>query len=380
MDRYVSPTLFSANFSKAERDVPRAQPVYGLTNAGKIGFKEDWLQTAIQETPRLVIDPCTEAELTDESWWFWAREFGTAAGSIDVLLVSETGRVAIVETKLSINPDKRRGVLAQVLDYAVSLPKVERRALPHLPEAAGVHVDQVYQRIQKGDFLLIVAGDLLDSRAVRLGRALLGDHVVNEWVLAMVEVAVFERIGTPVPEYILVPHLRGGIETELRQIIKVEVALGDKNSVSVRSPTPDEVEASVREKWTEDRFLSALAASSLPPVYKTFGKDLRALRDEFPGTALNWGTGKNGSVTVKRNGHGLLEFYLDGRLGIRTERPPLAVGAAGGEAYLGGLRKLFPAQMEYVYPYFVPADPDMSLPAILDLLRTALKAAESAPP
>ncbi len=156
-----------------------------------MGFKEGWLQNAVEASPSLVIDACVAAGLTDEEWWFWPRELTTDAGSIDILLVPETGRVCIVETKLSYNPEKRRSVLAQVLDYAVSLPEVETAALPPLPEVAGLRREHVEQRIQQGDFLLIVAGDQLDSRAVRLGRALLGDHLVNEWELALVEVAVF---------------------------------------------------------------------------------------------------------------------------------------------------------------------------------------------
>jgi hypothetical protein len=373
MDRYISPTLFSAEFAATEGAA--TQPAYRLKTAKDLAFKEEWLQTAIQNDPRLVVDACTEGELTDESWWFWTKEFGTDAGSIDVLLVSETGRVAIVETKLSYNPEKRRSVLAQVLDYAVSLPRVES-ALPALPPECGVRMDQVEQRIQQGDFLLIVAGDQLDSRAVRLGRALLGDHLVNEWELALVEVAVFERVGSAEgPKHLLIPHLRGGIETELRQIVKVEVAQGDKNRVVVERAAPGESGGSVREKWTEDRFFAALDGGSLHPAYKAFGHGVRALREECPGTVLVWGTGRSGSVTVKRNGHGLVEFYLSGYLGFRTERPPLALGEAAGAAYVAGLRKLFPDQKNE-YMWFLPANSEKCLPGLLDLLRTALKAAD----
>jgi len=47
----------------------------------------------------------------------WAREFRVGVGLIDVLLLSSQGRVAIVETKLASNPELRRQVLAQALDY-----------------------------------------------------------------------------------------------------------------------------------------------------------------------------------------------------------------------------------------------------------------------
>src|SRR4051794_14556802 len=212
MRKYLSPTIFSATFVNARGDTAGA---FERRTARDAGFREDWLQHAIARNPELVIAACKAAELTDESWWLWKRELSTPAGSIDLALVSDTGRVAIVETKLSYNPEKRRSVLAQVLDYAVSLPSLDPDELPALPADAGVQLEQVERRIQEGDFLLLVVSDELDERAVRLGRALLGDHLVNQWELALVEIAVFgTREGESWrAEHLLVPHLRGVIET-----------------------------------------------------------------------------------------------------------------------------------------------------------------------
>ena len=49
------------------------------------------------------------------------REVLTAAGLIDVLYVSPAGLVTIVETKLWRNPEARREVVGQILDYAKEL-------------------------------------------------------------------------------------------------------------------------------------------------------------------------------------------------------------------------------------------------------------------
>jgi len=70
-----------------------------------------------------------------------------------VLLVSESGRVAIVETKLSYNREGRRSVLAQLLDYAVHLPEeIERRPVSGLPADLPVSEKAVQERIERGDF------------------------------------------------------------------------------------------------------------------------------------------------------------------------------------------------------------------------------------
>lgn len=332
MSRFLGRRLYGADFKSGSEQTPAT---YEQVTAREVGFQETWLQGAIAANPDLVIDPCVEAGLTDESWWLWEREVSTDAGSIDVLLVSETGRVAIVETKLSYNPGKRRSVLAQVLDYAVSLPELDASSYPALPEGAGIVLHEVERRVQEGDFLLIVAGDRLDSRAVRLGRALLGDHLVSQWELALVEVAVYAPVDDNAEgPHMLVPHLRGSIEKELRQVVKVEVDAQGRSKVAVEHIRPPDA---AREKWDETRFFEELQGGNLPRPFKEFGQSLKALSDEFPGPSLSWGTGKNGSATLKRNGQQLVEFYLDGSLGFRIGRPRIAVGRSAGEAYVSAL-------------------------------------------
>lgn len=373
MERYLSPKLFSANLGVSTG--PSSRQAYALKSAKDLGFKEAWLQNAICHNERLVIEPCEEAGLTDEAWWYWGHEVSTEAGPIDVLLVSESGRIGIVETKLHYNPQKRRSVLAQVLDYAVSLPTIPIDSFPELPADAGLTKSQVEHRIQLGDYLLIVAGDLLDARAVHLGNALLGNHILNHWELALVEVATFERLeGTDGPQHLLVPHLRGSIETELRQVVRFE-----GGRFVVQRPPPEETSGG-REKWTQDRFFGTLDQGSLGPGYKAFGLGLLQLAKDFPDVELRWGTGKNGSLTLKRRGHGLVEFYLDGSISFRRERPPLALGPTAGSAYLQGLRETFPEEMQAEINPNVPTSiarprAEKGLSSVLTLLRSALSSA-----
>jgi hypothetical protein len=68
---------------------------------------EQWFRDTIFRDPALVTDACRAARLTNEIWRGWATEFavsnadGDTIGSIDVLLISSSGRVGIVETKLA---------------------------------------------------------------------------------------------------------------------------------------------------------------------------------------------------------------------------------------------------------------------------------------
>ena len=97
MGRYLSPALYTANFSHPGKLTEKS---YSLTTADQIGFKERWLQDAIMNDPEIVLAPCREAGLiSDEDglWLPWAKEVTVPdVGSIDVLLISSEGRVGIV--------------------------------------------------------------------------------------------------------------------------------------------------------------------------------------------------------------------------------------------------------------------------------------------
>jgi len=52
-----------------------------------------------------------------------AWELQTTCGSIDLLFVNSEGMITIVETKLWRNPEARRKVVTQIIDYAKDLAK-----------------------------------------------------------------------------------------------------------------------------------------------------------------------------------------------------------------------------------------------------------------
>jgi hypothetical protein len=78
---------------------------------------ETQLQEALKLNPEVI--PVSDLDLSEVV--VVGRETGVPAGAIDLLLVDADGRVIIVETKLSQNPELRRQVVAQVLDYGASL-------------------------------------------------------------------------------------------------------------------------------------------------------------------------------------------------------------------------------------------------------------------
>ena len=145
-------------------------------------------------------------------------ELNTGVGPLDVFMVTPTGRIAVVETKLWRNPDARRKVIAQILDYAKELAKwnyedLQREINRRLGTsgnilykiASGVStefeleesafVDSVSRNLNRGKFLLMLVGD-----GIREGAEGIVDFLSTaghlEFSFAMVELAVFSHPGT----------------------------------------------------------------------------------------------------------------------------------------------------------------------------------------
>lgn len=78
---------------------------------------ETELQEALKRNPEVI--PVADLDLGEVV--VVGRETRVPVGAIDLLLVDADGEVIIVETKLASNPELRRQVVAQVLDYGASL-------------------------------------------------------------------------------------------------------------------------------------------------------------------------------------------------------------------------------------------------------------------
>ena len=357
-------------------------PTYERCSAEDLGLKESWFRDAIFDLPELVIGPCRAADLTDDDWYPWQKEFQTDVGPIDVLLLSSQGRLALVETKLASNPELRRKVLAQALDYLAHLPAEFRDSMPEIPkDANGTPVadpDDIREAISQGDILLIIASDQCDPRVAKLSRSLLADNLVKQWDLALVDLALYRPCPGLQAKWMIVSHLRNVVESEPRQVVRV-VVQGESPTarVEVQRITRDETTTG-RQKWDEQRFFESLAAGPAPPAVRKLASDLRELTSRFPDSVtLDWGTGREGSMVVKRQGGGLIEVFGKGNVRFRPPKFARALGTVVADQYRHGLLQLAPRAMAMEYP-FVGADQAAKVaPALFDLLQKVLVDAET---
>jgi hypothetical protein len=137
---------------------------------------EAWLQELIFRFPQVL--PVAEIEPAFGSLVSVCRELPTSAGSIDNLYVTENGNLAIAECKLWKNPQARREVVAQIIDYAHSMAKW---SYDDLEDAVRHGLRPDGEKVDGGLFSLVSdetemeERDFCDavSRNLRLGRVLL---------------------------------------------------------------------------------------------------------------------------------------------------------------------------------------------------------------
>jgi hypothetical protein len=150
-------------------------------------YSEQWLQTILFRHPETL--PITEIDPHVGTLVPICMELETGAGPADILYVTRTGQLVLVETKLWRNAEARRVVVAQILDYAKELSNwsyedlaretaraskggpgylLERVRALHADLDEAAFVDGINRSLAAGDFILIIAGDGIRSGAEAL--------------------------------------------------------------------------------------------------------------------------------------------------------------------------------------------------------------------
>ena len=201
------------DFSSASSAIRLERISLSVGRAGG-GYDERWLQRLVSSHPQAL--PIAEIESFLGGAVPICLELGTKAGPIDVLLVTPHGDIVLVECKLWRNPQARREVVGQIMDYAKELPRLsyeafeaaiqkaepasgaERTVPLHArtgAEAAGVDeaafINAVTRNLKRGRFLLLIVGDGIQE-GVEVIAEFLQQHAGMHFTLALVEVAIFK--------------------------------------------------------------------------------------------------------------------------------------------------------------------------------------------
>jgi len=246
-------------------------------------FDESWLQGLLFDYPSLI--PVQEIEPVFAPLIPVARELPTPSGALDILYTSPAGYPTLVETKLWRNPEARREVVAQVIDYAAQLAawsyeglvQAVRRARKDSgkqdpfealikPQAQewdhAQFVDSVSRNLARGRMLLLIVGDGIHEAIEQMAKTLSGaPHLA--FTLGLVELALFRPPEKPEP-LIVQPRIIARTREVVRAIVEVRPP-SKPEDVHITLPDEDE-EGSGRSRrtLTEEAFYERLAKQVSP--------------------------------------------------------------------------------------------------------------------
>ena len=254
---------------------------------GEIQHDEGWLQKLIFRFPQLL--PVHEIEPGFSRIVPVCLELPTPAGTVDNLYITENGDLVIAECKLWRNPQARRAVVAQIIDYAHGMASwtymnlqdaVQKSStadgnrppttLYQLIEEAGEideagFVDAVSRNLRLGRMLLLIVGDGIREGVESLS-GFLQMHAGFHFTLGIVEMPVFRL---PHGGWIVQPRVLARTVNIERGIVKVT----DGHPAIVQSVQEQGAEGTGRRtSISQDRLLEILAEvePKLPAAIQSF--------------------------------------------------------------------------------------------------------------
>lgn len=177
--------------------------------AGPDQISESDLQALIHENPRCL--PIAEVDPIFHDAVPVCRELATRAGYIDNLLLTPSGLPVLVECKLWRNPQARREVVGQIIDYAKELArwtasdlqrevskstKRSGNVLVDILNEAGENIDEIAfndaitANLRRGRFLLLIVGDGI-REGVEAISEYLQENAGLHFTLGLVELPIF---------------------------------------------------------------------------------------------------------------------------------------------------------------------------------------------
>jgi hypothetical protein len=293
-------------------------------------FNEDWIQKLIHTNPDVL--PISEIDTGFTPAIAIGREVATRVGYIDNLFISPDGYLTIVETKLWRNPEARREVVGQILDYAKELNKwtfddldnavkqynqlynnnadgllATVRQHTELDEAdERFFIDNISKNLKRGRFLLLIVGDGIRESVEDMVEYLTQTPQLY-FTLALVELQVFKLDATD-NSMIVIPQLVTRTREITRAIVRIEGNTSADFKVNIETDLGTE---SAKQQTQGYKRLTITAQDFFEQLQQNTNKETvdfanQIIKDsEELGLYIEWNTGSFGIKLPDPQGSGV---------------------------------------------------------------------------
>lgn len=277
-------------------------------------YDEAWLRDTIFDHPELL--PISEIDQAFGPLIPLCKELRTDAGPIDAVFINDRGRLTIVECKLWRNPQARREVVAQTLDYVSAVSKwsyadlqrqvsaavgqkenvpflLARRHQSKLNEAQ--FIDSVAKSLREGRFLLLLVGDGI-REGVQSLTELVNRSAAKAFELGLVEVALYKFSGGRIA---IQPRVVAVTETLVRHVTLFQNAGNDviaEDQVDMEEMPKASTKGHLRKFWEPLLTMKFDDPEQDPPVWITATNNL-SLPMPYHGIRLKAYSTVNGKET-----------------------------------------------------------------------------------
>ena len=271
MERWPRPLLIGPNDSRQVLDaVPVGQPP----------FSESELQRILAQHPEVL--PVTQFDPLFGPPVCTGREISTGAGPLDLLYVSPSGYLTLVETKLWKSPEARRQVVAQIIDYTRQIVRwdfsqlnsafaqyarqagyAQQTLVAYMAEQSddefdeAAFTDAVGRSLRHGRLLLLIVGDGI-REGVEEMTAYLQDAPNLQFTLGLVELGCYRVSPEPQSATLLVPRVVMRTAEVTRAIVQIEMSEEAANRVRVTTTTPPAEGTETRTTLSKTEFYQLL--------------------------------------------------------------------------------------------------------------------------
>ncbi|WP_338332359.1 hypothetical protein [Acetobacter sp. LMG 32666] len=297
MKQAASPLIVTISEKTIQHLEPR-----DMRSRNASGYNEHFIQTLVHNQPSVL--PISKVEPVFSPLISVCMELPLKSGYLDNLLITPRGDLIAVECKLWRNPESRRTVIAQIIDYAKDLQAMTYEDLQnsirqakkdptfnlynhmlsqyHDPSPLSEHhfIDALSSNLRRSRCLLVIAGDGITENTETL-TDFLQQHAGLHFALMLVCLSIYNLPESD--KIIVVPSIPMRTINIVRGIVQF-----NEGKVSISSPAPtiysqkpttlseDEIFAELDQKYpgTSTRLINFLTSCSDINIYWNIRKTI----------------------------------------------------------------------------------------------------------